>query len=162
MSMTDRRAIRGGRIRSSQDLAAGVFLLFIAAIALWQGADLSAGRLGQIGPGLFPRALAALVGLLGIGIALGSLRFAGEHLTGWSIRGPVFVVAAIVLFGLTVRPLGLAVAAPLAFIIGALASPETRLVEAVLFAVVLTVFCLMLFIFALGLPIPVAPWLIDR
>lgn len=151
-----------GAIRSTQDLGAGIFLLVVAAIALWQGADLTAGRLGQIGPGLFPRALAVLLGLFGLGIAVGAFRFPGERLDRWSVRGPLFVISAIVVFGLTVRPAGLAVAAPVAFLIGALASPETRWLEAALFAAALTVFCLLLFVVALGLPIPVAPWAIDR
>jgi heme A synthase len=43
---------------------------------------------------------------------------------------------------------------------GAFASPETRIREVVIFGVVMTVFCVGLFKYALGLPIPVAPWLI--
>ena len=35
-----------------------------------------------------------------------------------------------------------------------------RLVEAVVFGLVMSAFCIGLFRFALGLPVPVAPWLI--
>ncbi|MGE0719460.1 MAG: tripartite tricarboxylate transporter TctB family protein [Alphaproteobacteria bacterium] len=151
-----------GRIRSPQDLGGGVLLILLGAVALWAGSDLSAGSLGQIGPGMLPRALAVLTGLCGVGIALGALRWDGPALERWSIRGPLCILGAIVVFGLAVRPLGLAVAGPLALAIGALASGGTRIVETVIFACLLTLFCLGLFVYALGLPIPVAPWLIGR
>lgn len=147
-------------IRARQDLGAGLFLIAVAAIALWQGAELSAGTLGEIGPGMLPRALAVLTGLCGIAILVGSFLSEGAALERWAVRGPVFILGAAVAFGLTVRPLGLAAAGPIVVLIGACASSETRWHEAGLFAVVMTVFCLLLFKVALGLPIPVAPWLI--
>jgi len=148
------------RIRSPQDAAAGVFLLALGVIALWGGAGLSAGSLGQIGPGMWPRALAALTVLGGIGLCVGAFFAPCAGLERWRLRGPLFVLGAAVVFALTIRPLGLAVAAPAAVVISALASRETRWIEVAVFAVVMTVLCVGLFKFALGLPIPLAPWLI--
>src|SRR5262245_35821857 len=84
----------------------------------------------------------------------------GLPLEPWSIRGPVLVAVAIVAFGLTVRPLGLVVAGPVAIIIAAFASDEVRWVETIVVGVLMTAVCVGLFKFALGLPIPPAPWLI--
>ena len=151
---------RMNRIRAPQDALGGLFLVAMGAIALWQGAGLSAGTLGQIGPGMLPRALAAVTLLSGLGLFAGSFFALGGGLERWHLRGPVCVLGAAVLFGLTVRPLGLTVAAPLALLVAALASRETRWIEAAVFAVAPTAFCLGLFKYALGLPIPVAPWLI--
>jgi putative tricarboxylic transport membrane protein len=81
-------------------------------------------------------------------------------LARWSVRGPVFILGAAIVFALSVRPLGLAVAGPLTVVVGAFASPQTRLVETLIFSAVMTAFCVTLFKFALNLPIPVAPWLI--
>jgi putative tricarboxylic transport membrane protein len=148
------------RIRAPQDAMAGLFLVALGAIALWQGAGLSAGTLNQMGPGMLPRALAAVTALCGLGLFLGSFFAVGGGLERWHLRGPVCVLGAAVVFGLAVRPLGLAVAAPVALLVAALASRETRWLETAVFAVALTLFCLGLFKFALGLPIPVAPWLI--
>jgi len=78
----------------------------------------------------------------------------------WSIRGPVLLALAIVAFGLTVRPLGLVVAGPVAIVIAAFASDEVRWVETIVVGVLMTAVCVGLFKFALGLPIPLAPWLI--
>lgn len=143
-----------------QDFGAGLFLIAVAAIALWQGAELSVGTLGEIGPGMLPRVLAVITGLCGIAVLVGSFLSGGAALERWAIRGPLFILGAAVAFGLTVRPLGLAVAGPIVVIVGAGASSETRWHEAGIFAVIMTVFCLLLFKVVLGLPIPVAPWLI--
>ena len=148
------------RIRSPQDAAAGLFLFVFGIIALWEGAGLSSGTLGQIGPGMWPRVLSVLTVLGGIGLFAGAFFARGAGLERWRVREPLFVLGAAVVFALTIRPLGLVVAAPAVALISALAGRDTRWVEIVVFAVVMTVLCVGLFKFALGLPIPLAPWLI--
>jgi len=143
-----------------RDLGAGLFLIAVGAFAFWQSAGLDPGTLRQVGPGMVPRALAVLTLLCGIGIAAGVLLDRGERMERWFVRGPLFLLGAAVAFGLTVRPLGLVVAGPLAVIIGGFAGRDTRIVETLVFGAVMTVFCVVLFKLLLGLPIPVAPWLI--
>jgi len=134
-------------------------VIAVALFAFWQAADLPIGTLGGMGPGMLPKSLAVLFGVLGALLVLGSVFEAGPPLERWSIRGPVFVALAIVAFGLTVRPLGLVVAGPVAIVIAALASEEVRWVETIVVGVLMTAVCVGLFKFALGLPIPLAPWL---
>lgn len=143
-----------------QNLMAGLLLIVIAAIAAWQGASLSIGTLRHIGPGMIPLSLAALLAIVGIALIFQWLK--GERVgTGrWPLRAPVFILGAAVAFGLAVRPLGLSLAGPALVMVAALASHESRWVEVLIFAAGMTVFCLVLFRFLLGLPIPVAPWLI--
>ena len=145
--------------RVPQDAAAGLFLLCLAGIALWFSAELPAGTLRAMGPGMLPRALAVLVGLMGVLLLVTSWLAPDSRLERWSLRGPVFVLGSIVLFALTVRSLGLAVAGPLAVFVGAFASPEARVKEAAIFAVVLTGLCILLFKVFLRLPIPVATFI---
>ena len=52
------------------------------------------------------------------------------------------------------------VAGPLAIAISAGASRETRWIETVIFGLLMTGFCVILFRLILNLPIPVVPWLI--
>jgi putative tricarboxylic transport membrane protein len=146
-------------IWSRQDFVGGLVVIAVALFAFWQAADLPIGTLGGMGPGMLPKSLAVLFGLLGALLVLGSVFEAGPPLERWSIRGPVFVALAIVAFGLTVRPLGLVVAGPVAIVIAALASEEVRWVETIVVGVLMTAICVGLFKFALGLPIPLAPWL---
>ena len=147
------------RPKLTQDAGAGFFLIAIGAIGFWQSLALAAGTLNQIGPGMLPRALAVGVVLCGLALVAETWLGEGERLERWSIRGPVFILGAVVLFALTVRPLGLVVAGPLAIAVSGFASRETHWLETIVFGVVMTAFCIGLFKFALGLPIPVWPWL---
>ena len=142
-----------------QDFVGGLVVIAVALFAFWQAADLPIGTLGGMGPGMLPKSLAVLFGLLGVLLVLDSFLETSLPLEPWSIRGPVLVALAIVAFGLTVRPLGLVVAGPVAIVIAAFAS-EVRWIETIVVGVLMTAVCVGLFKFALGLPIPLAPWLI--
>jgi putative tricarboxylic transport membrane protein len=135
-------------------------IIAVAGFAFWLARDLPAGSGGGMGPGTLPKGLAVLFALLGLVLLLNTIVDKGERLTRWSLRGPLFILGALVVFGLAVRPLGLAVAGPLAIAVAALSSDEVRWKETLVFGVVMTLFCVGLFKFALGLPIPLAPWLL--
>ena len=79
--------------------------------------------------------------------------------SGWlearGLRGPFFVVAGILSFAITIRLFGLVVAGPLAMIIGGYATHEVREGEIIIFAAVMTAFCVGLFRYVLNLPIPI-------
>lgn len=135
-------------------------MVALSAFALWQTAELPVGTLRHFGPGMLPRALVALVGVSGLLIATGGMLRHGEGIGRVSLRGMVFVLGGAVAFGLSVQPLGLVVAGPLVMLIVSAASAEQRWLDSLIFAALLSLFCLALFRFGLSQPIPVAPWLI--
>jgi putative tricarboxylic transport membrane protein len=141
-----------------QDFLGGLAIIAVAVFAYWQARHLPTAAAGGMGPGTLPKGLAVLLGGLGVLLVLHS--FKSERMGRWSVRGPLFVLGGLVLFGLTVRPLGLAVAGPLAIAAAAFASSEVRWRETLIYGVAMTLFCIGLFKFALGLPIPLAPWLV--
>lgn len=141
-----------------QDFIGGCVVIAVAAVAFYQGLPLPFGTMGQVGPGMLPRALSILLGALGLLLLISSIAGGGERIDRLTWRGPLFVLAAVVVFGLAIRPLGLIVAGPLAFGIGALASNEVRPGETLLIGAAMTAGCIGLFKFALGLAIPLAPW----
>jgi putative tricarboxylic transport membrane protein len=147
-------------VKSLQDLFAGVTIIAMAIAAFVLGWPLTWGSLDGIGPGLMPRAFAVLLGALGVTLAISAFVTPGARVGGVAWRGLLSLLAAIILFAFTVRPLGLAVAAPATMLLSAVASNETRWGETVLFSIVLTAFCIGLFKYALNLPIPLAPWLL--
>jgi hypothetical protein len=159
---------RSWRIASPQDFAAGLFLVALGVGAWFAAGNLAMGTLRSMGPGMLPKSLAVLVAALGVILALQSLRVQGPSLQAWSWRGLFFVMLGVglfaltirggVFFGLTVPSLGLVVAGPLVAIVSSFASPETKPKETLIFGLVMTAFCVGLFKFALGLPIPLAPW----
>jgi putative tricarboxylic transport membrane protein len=143
--------------RSAIDIAGGLFLLAIAALGYLGGFNLPVGHLSGIGSGLLPKTLAFLVATFGILLIVQGLFGEGPALERWAIRGPFFVIGAVVLFALTIRWGGLIVAGPLAVIMASLGSDETRPTEIAVFAVALTLLSGLLFKELLNLPIPFDP-----
>jgi putative tricarboxylic transport membrane protein len=119
--------------------------------------SLPVGYLSGIGSGLLPKAIAVLVGVFGLALLVQSLVAGGDRLERFAVRGPIFVLGAALVFAMTIRPLGLAIAGPLAVVISALADKDTRPVEIIVFAILMTIACIGLFKILLRLPIPVFP-----
>jgi hypothetical protein len=88
------------------------------------------------------------------GLCLLALAALALYLTR-DLRGPVFVAAAIIAFALSIRTVGLAVAGPLTILISGFASEDTRWKETIIFSILMTLFCIGLFRFALNQPMPI-------
>ncbi len=146
---------RRGPIRAPQNFAAGLVLIGLALLAIYLVSDLPQGTLRAMGPAMLPRWLAIGVGMCGVALVVFGLIRDGDPLEIWTFRGPLFVALGIVAFALTIRLFGLVVAGPLALIIGGFASDETRPKELVIFAVLMTAFCIGLFRYALNQPMPI-------
>ncbi len=144
-------------IRGPQDFVGGVVLMALAVFALWASSDLQGMHGFSFGAGTVPRMFAVLLLLLGAAIALTGILTDGPHVSTYAWRGPLFVSLAILSFAVTIRPLGLVVSAFASFMISALGTHETRLTEAVIVGICLTVGCALLFPYVLGLPMPLFP-----
>ena len=142
---------------SQQDFAGGLFMLVLASVAIMGTLKLNFHTTTGVGPGMMPRALGVMVAVCGLVLIFQAFFVKGQGLDRWSVRGLVFVLGAALMFSWTIRPLGLMIAGPLAVIISGFADRDTRLVEIVIYGVVLTIACWLLFSLALRLPIPVWP-----
>src|SRR5262245_1446233 len=127
-AMTTEPAGRPGDVPlfARQDFVGGLVIIAVAAFAFWQGWELPMGTFGGMGPGMLPRGLALLLAALGALLCVDAVLEGGARLERWSLRGPLFVLGAVVAFGATVRPFGLIVAGPLAIVISTFASDEVR------------------------------------
>jgi len=67
------------------------------------------------------------------------------------------VIIAISIFAATIRPFGLVIATYLAFVVSNAGSKEVRWVEALVAGLVMTIFCVGLFVYLLGLPFQLTP-----
>ncbi len=144
-------------IRNKLDFYGGLALVGVALIAFWASRELQGSRGISFGPGTAPRLFAGLLAIAGAAIAVIGLLAKGPSLGRYAVRGPVLMTAAILVFAGTIRPLGLVVSSFITIIVACAASPETRWREAIAWAVALTVFCTLLFRYALGLTMPVWP-----
>ncbi|MSO75807.1 MAG: tripartite tricarboxylate transporter TctB family protein [Alphaproteobacteria bacterium] len=146
--------------RLASDIVGGLLLIGVAAVAHVALRDIDSGPTSSVGPAFMPNLVAGLIAAMGVLILILGLIPGGRRLEPWTLRGPILVLGAVVAFAATVRPLGLAVAGPLAMILAALADRETRPMEVMIFAAVMTGFCILLFKVALRLPIPLLPFIL--
>src|SRR5262249_22065984 len=102
----------------------------------------------------FPSLVGGLLALLGIAITLRSLAFDGPPVPAFHARPILMSLAAIVLFGVTLQWSGLVAAVAALVVVSALASQESRIRETVPLALVLIAFSVVVFVWVLGLPIP--------
>lgn len=122
--------------------------------------DYGLGTAFRMGPGYFPTALGALLVLIGL-VSLGrAFVRAGTPLPPMRFKGLIAVTAATIAFGVLVRGVGLVVALPVLVVASAAASARFRWGPALALASGLTVFCVVVFLKGLGVPLPIlGPWL---
>jgi hypothetical protein len=145
-----------------RDILAGAIFVALGLVFLVGALGLERGTAFRMGPGYFPLVLSGLMILIGAVIAIQSMREAeiAVHMHAVPWRGMALILASPVLFGLTVRGLGLLPAIAIVASISSFASRRMGIVLAAGITVVLTVFCVLVFNVGLGLPIRlIGPWL---
>jgi Tripartite tricarboxylate transporter TctB family len=149
--------------RAVTDILAGlVFVAFGLAFAI-TSLSYELGTPLRMGPGYFPLVLGGILVLLGLlimGKGLVSGSSTEERFGSVPWRALFLIVVAVLFFGLTVRGLGLVPATAVTALLTALASHRTSLLAAVAIAAGLTVLCVLIFVLALQLQLPlIGPWL---
>jgi hypothetical protein len=109
------------------------------------------------GPGTAPRLFAMLLGVTGAAVAIFGFLTEGSTLERYKVRGPLFVVAAILFFAGSIRSVGLVITSFVTIIIAAAATKDVRWIETIIWAAILTAFCAFLFPYALNLPLQLWP-----
>jgi len=151
------KSIMPAWVRGPQDFVGGIALMAIAIFALWASSDLQGMHGFSFGAGTVPRMFGVLLLGLGAAIALVGVLVEGAHLATYAWRGPLFVSLSILCFAVSIRPLGLVLAAFLTFMVSALGTHETRWKETIIVGICLTIGCSLLFPYALGLPLQLFP-----
>jgi hypothetical protein len=141
------------------DILAGLLMILLAALGLWQALRLRPGTLTNMGAGYVPIVLSIGLMFLGAGIVTIAVRQgeSGEKVGRWPLRPVTLIAAAILAFALLIDSMGLMVAVGVTSAIAIAASTESRLIEAMALIIGLMIFCSGLFVLLLGLPIPLLP-----
>jgi len=148
------------RVRSPRDVAAGLLFCAVAAAAIWLSGDLEYGSTRHMGAGFFPRWIAILLLALGAFIALRGLAVEGPRIERIDWRLALPILASVVVFGITVLPLGLLLAVALSIVAASFAGRHYHRAEIALLAIGMALFCAALFVWGLSLPIDLLPpWL---
>ena len=113
----------------------------------------------RMGPAFFPFYLGLLLFFLGLAIAVGGFRHTGpdETFPKFHWRPNFFILGAVVLFGIVLKAVGMLLAGIMLIIIAGFGSATFSLKRSIILAVVLVIFCAMVFVWGLKLPIPLCP-----
>jgi putative tricarboxylic transport membrane protein len=158
-------------VPNHRDYYGGLALILLALVAFWSGSDLAGMRGFSFGAGTAPRLFASALVIVAAGITVVGLVTKGEPIGGYAVRGPVYITLSIIAFALLIRgftfnlgdtlvrvpAFGLIIAGFACFMISAVGSKETRWVESCITAAALTAFCVLLFVYLLGLPFQLWP-----
>lgn len=148
------------KIKSQRDFWSG--LMFIAVgIGFALGArDYSFGSSARPGPAYFPFGLGVLLAILGGVLTFKALTIAsegGDKIGSFAWRPLVCIVGSVALFGFMLPRFGMFISLPVLIVLCSFAGDEFSWVAVLSSAVVLTVFCWFVFIWGLGLTIPLWP-----
>lgn len=141
-------------IRHPKDFWSGVLFMFFGLAAMWIGQDYPMGTAGRMGPAYFPVVLGGLLTVIGIVSVVRSFILRGEPVGKFALKPLFLVLLAVILFGLLVRGAGMIVSVTVLCLVSAYASQRFKLLPSLLVAVGAAVFCVVVFTWALGLPLP--------
>ena len=146
--------------RNARDLWTGLLYIFFGASAIIIARDYNMGTALRMGPAFFPTILGVVLAVIGAIAVIRSFLAPGTPIGGFSFKGLVLVTLSVVVYGFLVRGAGLVVALPLLVIISAYASTRFRWRATLVMAAGLTIFCALVFVKGLGIPLPIiGPWL---
>ena len=120
------------------------------------------GNPARMGPAFFPFWLGVILFVIGMIIAVGGFRHESRpgdtEFPKYHWRPILFVLVSVILFGLILRAVGMLIAGFLLVVISSMGNPEkfhTR--DVVLLGIGLVIFCALVFVWGLSLPIPLCP-----
>ena len=145
------------KIRSPKDFWSGLFFVAVALGFIGLSQQYGMGNMHRMGPALFPTLVGGLLAGLGLVIALRAFAIDGLPVSRFHARPIIISLAAIALFGVALAHVGLIAAVAALVLLGAAASRESRPLETIGLVVVLIAFSVAVFVWLLGLPIPLWP-----
>lgn len=141
-------------LRQNPDVLSGLMFIVVGAGGMWIARDYPFGSALRMGPGYFPTVLGGIMVVMGIYTLLMGLKRQERIKRTWSVRALVILPLTTLVFGFMMEHAGFVAAVIVLSILAATASPEFHWLEQVILAIGLTIGCVGLFIYGIGLPYP--------
>jgi hypothetical protein len=145
------------KIKNQKDFWAGLMFLAFGVGFVVVARNYSMGTAVRMGPAYFPTVLGGILAVLGAVIFLRSFVIHPEKVPAFHLKPLVVVLLSIVLFAVTLKPLGLVIATAIVVGVGAFASHEFSWKATLALAVILAAFAVIVFYYGLGLPFNIWP-----
>jgi len=141
-------------LRYNKDFLAGLLMLAIGGSGMFMALDYPFGSSLRMGPGYFPRVLAAILMMFGAFVLIRGLK-TQERVDGpWGFKPLAFIVASLWAFGWAMEHAGLLPSLALMFFISAAAGSQFNWKEVSILTVFMSIFAVLVFVKGLGLPYP--------
>lgn len=146
-------------IRNPKDFWSGLLFIAFGGGAVLISSDYPMGTAGRMGPGYFPTVLGWLLVVIGLIPLVRSFINPGEPMGRVVVKEIILIMTGIVIFGLSVRGAGIIPSVFVLVMISGFASSKFRWLPMLAMAVGSAIFCWLVFVYALGLPLqPFGPW----
>jgi len=145
------------KIRAEKEFWSEIMFLVFAGVAVATARGYSLGSVGRMGPGYFPLALGILLAGLGAITVVKSLLVEGPLLEPLNLWPLLAIVASVVLFGLSIERLGLVIAILIVTAVLAISFRSISWLGFIGLAGSLIAFSVIVFAYALQLPLKVWP-----
>lgn len=144
--------------RDTRDIVGGILMIALGVFAACYAQRYDFGTLNRMGPGYFPVALGVLLAALGVSIAVPAWFRASTP--GDAVRWKVLaiIIGSVVLFALTLEPLGLVLSTALAVFISTLAGTDISWKTRAKVSIGVAAITWAVFIFGLNMVLPTWPW----
>jgi hypothetical protein len=146
------------RVKSPQDFGSAILFCLIGLAGLYFGKELTYGTASRMGPGYFPFLLSWTIIGLGVVIGFMSLTIEGPPIEAPKFRPLFFVLLAVIIFGYMMTYVGLAITAVVMTVIAGIARQQFKPVESLVLGIALSAACIVIFVYALGQPLPAWWW----
>ena len=148
------------KIKSQRDFWSGVMFMAAGIVFGIGSRNYSLGESARPGPGYFPLLLSVIMAIIGAIVIFKALTIEsedGDPIGNIAWKPLIVIVGAIVVFGFTIASLGMVASIPILIIISSFAGDEFHWGSVLGSAVVLTAASWVIFVWGLGLTIPVWP-----
>ena len=148
------------KIKSQRDFFSGLMFIVVGVIFAVGATNYSMGSSAKPGAGYFPLILSVILSILGAIVLFKSLTIeteGGDPIGDIAWKPLLVIVASIAVFGLALPRLGMFVTIPLLIIMVSFAGDEFSWKGVIATSIVLTVGSWVIFIWGLGLTIPLKP-----
>jgi hypothetical protein len=144
--------------RDYPDILAGTVMIGLGALGLWAGRDLHFGTPSMMGPGFLPTVICGIIVAIGLFVLFKGLIKDRESIGSSNVKPLLILMAAITGFALMAETLGFVVSTAWLLIVGSLADQESRWREILISTAILTAFGAFVFIYGLGVQMPILPF----
>ena len=145
------------RPRTGSDFPAGILLVLFGMAGIWGALDMRLGTAISMGPGYFPLLIFSAIVLLGLVVAVGGLRGAGQVNVKPVWRPILCITASLLSFWALIEHGGFVIAGLVAMMISIKAQSHLRWTRALLFSAIAVAVTGLVFVVGLSLPFPLWP-----